>query len=163
MALRAVTRRPVFIATFGPVPEREEVESPGPVAEEAEDSLPGTTRLRDRFPGAGERPHGGLSDGYCFRMTFAAGRPAASYELIRAFLREQGYGNVPVPADVEELKKFRLPQKLRHQLSLFGDDGYVHNPLRICFPPPGGRRGSLLLEICDERAPGHLLRFHRRG
>ena len=129
----------------------------------AEDTPAAKTRLREDFPAAGPDARGGQSDGYCYRMTFAAGRAAASYELLRAFLREEGYGELPLPADVEELRQFRLPPKLRHQLSLFGEDGYVHNPLKILFPPPGAKRGALLLELYDERAAGHLLRFHRRG
>ncbi|WP_232826557.1 hypothetical protein [Lewinella sp. IMCC34183] len=155
MALRAVTRRPVFIASFGSGGSE-------PADGRAEDTPQATERIRDRFPGAGEVRHGGASDGYCYRITFAAGRLAATYELLRAFLVEEGYANVPLPADVEELRRFRLPPKLRHQLSLFGEDGYVHNPVKVLFPPPGGRRGGLLLEIYDETATGHLLRFHRR-
>ncbi|THH37628.1 hypothetical protein E4021_14235 [Neolewinella litorea] len=119
--------------------------------------------MRDRFPEAGAEAQGGVSDGYCFRITFAAGRLGQTLELLRAFLAEEGYGDIPLPADAEELKKFRLPPKLRHQLSLFGEDGYVHNPVKVLFPPPGARRGALTLEIYNEHAPGHLLRFHRRS
>ena len=161
MALRAVKRRPVFIASFGGVPETAATEAKETV-EGAEDKPAVRTRLRGNFPAVGERPHGGYSDGYCFSITFSAGRFTASYELVLSFLREEGYGDLPVPRDVEELRRFRLPPRMRHQLSLFGDDGYVHNPIRICFPPPGGRAGALRLEICDETAENHLLRFHRR-
>ncbi|NJB87008.1 hypothetical protein GGR26_002785 [Lewinella marina] len=157
MALRAVTRRPVYIASFAPAPVAEGVD------DGAEDTPAPAFRLRDRFPAAGEEAHGGVSDGYCFRITFAAGRLDQTLELLRTFLQEEGYADVPLPADAEELRKFRLPPKLRHQLSLFGEDGYVHNPVRVLFPPPGGKRGALILEVCNESAPGHLLRFHRRG
>lgn len=159
MALGAVKRRPVFIASFGSKPAVAAAEA---TSVEAEDKPPVRTRLRDDFPPAGERTHGGCSDGYCFTITFSGGRFTASYELLLAFLREEGYGDVPVPKDLEELKRFRLPPRMRQQLSLFADDGYVHNPVRICFPPPGGRPGALRLEICDETAENHLLRFHRR-
>jgi hypothetical protein len=118
--------------------------------------------IRSDFPPAGTEREGGTSDGYRLRIQFRAGRLDQTYRLLRAFLREQGYGAVPIPATVEELRAFRLPPRLRHQLSLFGEDGYVHNPLKILFPPPGGKRGALWLELYDERAAGHLLRFHRR-
>ncbi|WP_245911562.1 hypothetical protein [Neolewinella xylanilytica] len=119
-------------------------------------------RLRQDFPETGSDRYGGLSDGYCFRIVFAAGRLERSYDLLRQFLQEEGYEAVPVPADADELKKFRLPPKLRHQLSLFGEDGYVHNPLKILFPPQGGKRGAVILEIYNEAEAGHLLKFHRR-
>ncbi len=162
MAVRA-TLRPVFIASFEagtvrPLPPREEEAAPEEAQHTAEDPP-----LRQAFPAAGEERHGGTSDGYCFRITFAAGRLDRTYAMVREFLVEQGYGNVPVPADAGELRAFRLPSRLRQQLSLFGDDGYVHNPVRILFPPPGGKRGALLLRVYDEAAPGHLLRFHGRG
>lgn len=160
MALRAVNRRPVYIASFGQPPLAAERSD----AAGAEDTpVEPTPRLRDGFPAAGEQTRGGVSDGYCFRITFAAGRLEQTLELLRAFLQEEGYGEIPLPADAGELRKFRLPPKLRHQLSLFGEDGYVHNPVKVLFPPPGGRRGALTLEIHNETAAGHLLRFHRRG
>ncbi|MCP9237503.1 hypothetical protein [Lewinella sp. JB7] len=153
-------RRPVYIASFGSTEAAEPTEAVSEVelAEETKDS-----QVRHDFPLAGESRQGGVSDGRCFTITFAAGRLEQTYALIRGFLREQGYGDVPVPADLAELRAFRLPPKLRHQLSLFGEDGYVHNPVKILFPPPGAKRGALILELHNERAPGHLLRFHRRG
>ncbi|MGB3799334.1 MAG: hypothetical protein WA952_05925 [Lewinella sp.] len=146
MALRAVTRRPVFLASYDSTSSTE----------------PEKVRVREDFPEAGSDRHGGCSDGYCYRIVFAAGRVERSYEMVRQFLDEEGYGDVPVPEDVAELKRFRLPPKLRHQLSLFGEDGYLHNPLKILFPGKGGKRGALVLELHNERTPGHLLRFHRR-
>jgi hypothetical protein len=118
--------------------------------------------LRYNFPTEAGEVEGGRSDGYCFRIVFGGGRYEKSYRMVKAFLVEQGYGTVPIPETVQELSLFRLPQKLRHQLSLFGEDGYVHNPVKILYPPPGGRRGSLILELFDEAAKDHLLRFHRR-
>ena len=153
MAIRSL-RRPVVLANYQPL----QVVEPAPPLE----AIVSPATIRRNFPVRGEESEGGVSDGYCFRIAFAAGRQDRSYEMLRAFLDEQGYGGVPVPADVGELRRFRLPPKLRHQLSLFGEDGYVHNPLKILFPPPGGRRGSLLLELYNEKEPGHLLRFHRR-
>lgn len=168
MAVRA-TRRPVLLASYGgavrtllPTPELRSVDirTVVPTAENAESAVCG--ELRRNFPAAGEEVHGGRSDGYCFSAMFAAGRLERTYAMLREFLEEQGYAGVVVPANIEELRAFRLPPKLRHQLSLFGNDGYVHNPLKILFPPPGGKRGGLILEVYNETAVGHLLRFHGR-
>lgn len=149
-------RRPVFIADFRPAP-RALPADPEPV-----DPVP-IHQLRHHFPVRGESVEGGeTADGYCFTIIFSAGRLAASYEMLVAFLQEHGYTDVPIPKDVEELKRFRLPPRMRHQLALFGDDGYVHNPVKILFPGPAQRRGSLRLELYDEGAEDHLLRFHRR-
>ena len=171
---RPVRRRPVILATYqAPSPGSAEPKVAGklsvlrdtPLSRDVVEELDQQTaggRLRYDFPAAGPVAEGGVSDGYCYRIPFAAGKLAASYALIVAFLEEQGYGNVPLPANIEELKRFRLPPKLRHQLSLFGEDGYVHNPVKILFPTPAGRRGELILELYHEAEPGHLLKFHRR-
>lgn len=157
MAIRSL-RRPVTLAHYRSAPP---APAPSPLLPPPP-SAPGRFGIRHQFPVRGEEAEGGVSDGYCFRAVFAAGRLERTYELVRSFLEEQGYGDVPLPADAAELRHFRLPPKLRHQLSLFGEDGYVHNPVKILFPPPGGRRGSLTVELYDEGAEGHLLRFHRR-
>lgn len=158
MALRA-TLRPVSIASYGSfTPAVAPLSVVHPSAPEPEKER----RLRDNFPLAGDESWGGSSDGYCFSILFAAGRLESSYSMVTDFLVEQGYDCVPVPADVTELKAFRLPPKLRHQLSLFGVDGYVHNPVKILFPPKGSKRGALLLQLHNEQAAGHLLRFHER-
>lgn len=152
-------KRPVILANYSaPV-----VKLPPPVAR-TEEEAPKlySTVIRHSFPAEGEEREGGLSDGYCFRIIFAAGKLEKSFEMIRTFLKEQGYAGVPLPSDSEELKRFRLPPKMRHQLSLFGENGYVHNPVKILFPTPAGNRGTLVLEIYNERAEGHLLHFHRR-
>ena len=152
--------RPVFIADYRSgnttVPA---AETSTPFAETGQIPERG---IRYDFPAAGTERAGGHSDGYRFHITFAAGRLANTYALVLAFLREQGYENVPVPRDAAELRQFRLPPKLRHQLSLFGEHGYVHNPVKILFPVPAGNRGALLLELYNEHSPDHLLRFHRR-
>lgn len=163
---RRSSRRPIYIAKFGaaPAPEAEVIKLPGRVAD-APTAAPEPTakpRLRYDFPAAGVTFEGGTSDGYCYRITFAAGRVERTYEMLRAFLAEHGYGDVPVPASAAELRRFRQPPRLRHQLSFFGDNGYVHNPLRILFPVPAGHRGALCLELYNEAAADHLLRFHRR-
>lgn len=162
------SRRPVFIADFGS-PDRVAVEAkvtrlPGTdaEAEDSDDPAPAIRLgIRANFPAAGEQVEGGISDGYCYRVTFAAGRLERTYDMVRKFLCEQGYGELPLPADVVELRQFRLPPKLRHQLSFFGDNGYVHNPIKILFPVPAGQRGALVLELYNEASVGHLLRFYR--
>lgn len=152
-------KRPVFLADYSAsVVKLGEPKLP-PVVEQPK---PFGTVIRHSFPQKGEEREGGLSDGYCLRIAFSAGRLAKTYELVRAFLREQGYAGVPLPATANELKRFRLPPKLRQQLSLFGEDGYVHNPVKILFPHAPAKRGSLVLEIYNERETDHLLRFHNR-
>ena len=162
-SLPKLGRRPVFIASFGnkvqSLPESGEAVTPqGTVLT----SVRKKKGIRYNFPAAGETMEGGSSaDGYCYRVVFAAGRLERSFEMVKAFLDEQGYGQLPLPRDADELRQFRLPPKLRHQLSLFGDNGYVHNPVKILFPVPAGRRGALVLELYNEADQNHLLRFHR--
>jgi hypothetical protein len=161
------SHRPVFIADFGPseraTAEAEVIRLPRQeVADNAGPGMPLTPGIRTNFPAAGEKVEGGLSDGYCYRVTFAAGRLERTYDMVRDFLRQQGYGGLPLPEDVEELRRFCLPPKLRHQLSFFGDNGYVHNPVKILFPIPAGQRGALVLELYNEASTDHLLRFHQR-
>lgn len=154
-------KRPVFIADYGQAarPQEDQLLADEPVIIRHESKKAG---IRYNFPVAGEETEGGFTaDGYCYRITFAAGRLERSYGLVRAFLAEQGYADVPLPKDAEELKLFRLPPKLRHQLSLFGDNGYVHNPIKILFPVPVRRTGALVLELYNEAVVNHLLKFHR--
>lgn len=154
-------RRPVFIADFSGVKTAKDVTgSANSVAFTTQPSELSEVPIRYDFPGAGETRAGGVSDGYCFRVKFAAGRLATTYELLTAFLREQGYGALPVPASIEVLRKFKLRPKQKRQLSLFAENGYVHNPIKILFPIPAARRGELILELFNESDPDHLLRFH---
>lgn len=155
-------RRPVIIADFGsPVRLGQPAKTPEREMPEVISSRH-QQGLRYNFPAAGEEAAGGhTEDGYLFRITFAAGRLDRTYSMVRNFLKEQGYGALPLPANEDELRQFRLPPKLRHQLSLFGDNGYVHNPIKILFPIPAGHRGALVLEIYNEAQKDHLLRFHR--
>ncbi|MBC6992675.1 hypothetical protein QWY85_02725 [Neolewinella lacunae] len=149
--------RPVFLARYEPVVPPTDFPATAPTARAEEEDKASAFRIREHFPAVGPD-----CDGHCYRITFAAGRLERTYDMILTFLQEQGYANVPVPGNIQELRKFRLPPKLRHQLSLFGEDGYVHNPIKILFPSPAGRRGELCLELYNEAAPDHLLKFHRR-
>lgn len=79
--------------------------------------------------------------------------------MVKTFLAEEGYEDVPIPANAEELRLFRFPRK--RQVGLFDEVGYVHNPIKILFPAKSPGRGALLV-VClhNEAEPGHLLRFH---
>jgi hypothetical protein len=117
--------------------------------------------LREDFPPAGSDYLGGTSDGYVYRTSFAGASLAHSYEMVRQFLKDEGYGDVPLPADAEELKMFRLATR-NQQILMFEDNGYVHNPIKILFPNDARQKRSLILEIYNPDSPKHLLRFHRK-
>jgi hypothetical protein len=81
--------------------------------------------------------------------------------MIRSFLREEGYGQVPLPKDVAELAYFRLHTRNR-QVLLFEDNGYVHNPVKVLFPLDRRKKTALMLCVYREDAEQHLLRFHNK-
>lgn len=116
--------------------------------------------LRDDFPPAGSDYLGGESDGYEYRTVFSGSSLANSFEMIRQFLREEGYKDLPLPRNAQELLLFRLPTRNR-QILMFEDNGYVHNPVKILFPIDGRRRNTLILCLYNEADPDHLLKFHR--
>jgi hypothetical protein len=78
--------------------------------------------------------------------------------MVRQFLQEEGYGDIPLPATPADLSLFR--RSMRRQLCLFDELGYIHNPVKILFSPDARQRSTLILCIYNERAPDHLLRFH---
>lgn len=114
--------------------------------------------MRVSFPEAGSDYLGGTSDGWEYRSIFAGAKLAYTYEMVKQFLREEGYSDVPIPETAEELRLFRKPKNA--QLALFAERGYVHNPIKILFPNDAGRRNTLVLCVYNEQAPQHLLRFH---
>ena len=116
--------------------------------------------LREEFPAAGSDYMGGESDGYEYRTIFAGSNLEATYAMVRQFLKEEGYGEVPVPGNAEELKLFRLPTRNK-QILLFEDNGYVHNPVKILFPIDRRKKSTLILCLYNEKDPQHLLKFHR--
>ena len=116
--------------------------------------------LRDAFPEAGSDYLGGSSNGYEYKTVFAGSTLKQSYEMVRHFLQEEGYENVPIPKDADELALFRLPTRNK-QILLFEDNGYVHNPIKILFPLDRRKRSTLTLCIYNETDPEHLLKFHR--
>ncbi len=114
--------------------------------------------MREQFPEAGSDYMGGRCDGWEYRTVFAGSRLAYTYEMVRQFLQEEGYGEVPLPESAAELRLFKRPRQ--SQLQLFGERGYLHNPVKILFPNDSKQRNTLILCIYNEQAEGHLLRFH---
>lgn len=117
--------------------------------------------LRSEFPEKGEDYLGGESDGKVYTTTFAGGNLEATYEMVRQFIKEEGYGDFPIPKDVNELLKFKLKTRNK-QVLLFEDNGYIHNPIKILFPVDRRKKRTLILKIYNESAKNHLLRFHNR-
>jgi hypothetical protein len=117
--------------------------------------------LRSDFPEAGSTYLGGESDGWEYRSVFRGTTLQQTYDMLRRFLREEGYADLPLPANAEELLKFRLATRNK-QILLFEDNGYVHNPIKILFPENRRDENALVLRVFNEAAPQHLLRFHRK-
>jgi hypothetical protein len=117
--------------------------------------------LRENFPAAGEDYLGGESNGYEYCTVFSGARLEQSYEMVRQFLREEGYGDIPIPKDASELTHFRLATRNK-QILLFEDNGYVHNPIKILFDEDRRKKATLILCIYNEKDPQHLLKFHRK-
>ncbi len=115
--------------------------------------------IREDFPPDGSQYEGGLSDGWQYQIRFSGSNLQSSLDMVRAFLSEEGYAEVPLPKTSDELLHFRLPIK-QNQILLFGDNGYVHNPIKLLFSPTESRPKTLILCIFDEKKPNHLLRFH---
>ena len=114
--------------------------------------------IREQFPPEGTEHLGGYSDGWEYRSTFGGSRLAYTYDMVKQFLQEEGYDDVPIPASADDLKLFRRPRQ--QQLQLFAERGYIHNPIKILFSRERNQRNSLILCIYNEAAPNHLLRFH---
>lgn len=117
--------------------------------------------MRNAFPASGEAYMGGTSTGTIYETTFAGRSLEDTYAMIRSFLVEEGYIDVPIPADVEELRAFALNTRNR-QVLLFDDNGYVHNPVKILFPLDRRKKSTLILKLYNEAAEKHLLRFHNK-
>lgn len=129
---------------------------------EAEEIIEPHIPIREAFPSSGEEYLGGKSDGNIYSTVFISKKGEMTYDMIRAFLNDEGYGNIPLPANFDELLKFRIPSRNK-QILLFEDNGYTHNPVKILFPKTGKSTKMLILELYNEEAPGHLLRFHRKS
>ena len=118
--------------------------------------------LRDGFPPEGLEYVGGESDGWEYRTVFSGMNLKYSYDMIKAFLEEEGYGDVPIPKNATELEYFRLPTRNR-QILLFEENGYIHFPIKILFPVDGRNKRKLTLCIYNEKEEDALLRFYRKG
>jgi len=118
--------------------------------------------IREAFPAAEEEYLGGKSDGNIYSTVFISKKGELTYDMVRAFLKDEGYGDVPIPTNFDELLKFRIPSRNK-QILLFEDNGYTHNPIKILFPKTGKSTKKLILELYNENAEGHLLRFHRKS
>lgn len=116
--------------------------------------------LREEFPPAGSDYLGGESDGWEYKTVFAGTKLEYTYEMVCQFLIEEGYENIPLPQNAEELKLFRLNTRNK-QILLFEDNGYVHNPIKILFPIDRRKKNTLILCLYNETVENHLLRFHR--
>ena len=57
---------------------------------------------------------------------------------------------------------FRRVATKRDQILLFGDNGYVHNPIKILFDPNENRNRTLIVCLFNETIAGHLLKFHNK-
>jgi hypothetical protein len=115
--------------------------------------------IREEFPLSGSGYMGGSSDGWEYRTGFAGSNLQASYDMITSFLNEEGYQDVPVPKNAADLLYFKIPN-VRKQILLFGDNGYVHNPIKILFDAREAKPRTLFLHIYNENIKNHLLRFH---
>jgi hypothetical protein len=116
--------------------------------------------IRSDFPPDGSTYEGGKSDGWQYQVRFAGANLQSTFDMIRVFFEEEGQ-DVPLPADAKELLHFKLPTK-RDQILLFGDNGYVHNPIKILFEPSETRNRTLIVCLFNEKAERHLLRFHNK-
>lgn len=115
--------------------------------------------IKEDFPKEGSHYEGGISDGWQYQIKFAGTNLQASLDMIKSFLAEEGYEDVPIPQTADELLHFRLPTK-QEQILLFGDNGYVHNPIKILFDASDKWAKKLILCIFNEKMDNYLLRFH---
>lgn len=116
--------------------------------------------IREEFPIAGDNYQDGESDGTKYTLVFNGVTLDSSYQMIKAFLEEEGYEDIPLPKDVSELLLFRHPISNTGQILLFDDNGYCHNPIKILFPLDRRKKKTLYLIIYNENTDNHLLRFH---
>ena len=137
-------------------------DTPAPAAAvtelETEEISESHTPMREDFPVQGSAYLGGTCDGWEYRTVFGGSKLVFTFEMVKNFLHDEGYGNVPLPANAEEMKLFKRPRF--GQQALFGERGYIHNPIKILFPADKKMRNALILCVYNEKMPGHLLRFH---
>lgn len=117
--------------------------------------------LKEEFPAAGSDYMGGECDGWEYRTIFAGTNLEVTYQMVKQFLVEEGFEDIPIPNSAEELKLFQLPTRNK-QILLFEDNGYIHNPIKILFPTDRRKRATLILCVYNENEPQHLLKFHKK-
>jgi DUF1365 family protein len=78
--------------------------------------------------------------------------------MVKQFLKEEGYADIPLPETAEDLRLFRRSRS--RQLQMFQELGYCHNPVKILFSSDPEQRNTLILCLYNEHAERHLLRFH---
>jgi hypothetical protein len=113
--------------------------------------------IKDEFPPEGSRYEGGISDGWQYQVRFRGANLQASLDMIKIFLQEEGFGDVPLPENADILLYFKLPSK-KEQIILFKENGYAHNPIKILFDARDAK--ALILCIFNINVNNHLLRFH---
>jgi len=116
-------------------------------------------KIRAFFPAENANHLGGTSDGLRYRTVFGGSSLAQSYGMLRQFLFEEGYGELPLPEDAAELKLFQHPPGNK-AIKLFEEYGYRHFPIKIFFHPHLKKEHTLILYLYNEQASGALLRFH---
>lgn len=115
--------------------------------------------IKENFPEAGSDYLGGSCDGWEYKTTFLGSTLEQSFLMIKSFLEEEGYGEIPIPSNVKELRLFKKASRPT-QLTMFRETGYIHNPIKILFHPNEKMNKMLTLCIYNENADKHLLRFH---
>jgi hypothetical protein len=115
--------------------------------------------IRTDFPEAGSDYLGGTSDGWEYKTTFLGSTLEQSLLMVTSFLAEEGYGDLPLPANAKELRLFKKLSRPQ-QLAMFREVGYVHNPIKILFHPNAKMNKMLTLCIYNEKVEQHLLRFY---
>jgi hypothetical protein len=117
--------------------------------------------LRKEFPPAGNPSYlDGECDGWEYKISFRGSTLEKSYAMVRAFLEEEGYEDVPIPRNAEELKLFKLSAR-RLQLDFFQENGYIHNPIKILFPAQPRFKNTIQVCLYNEADEQHLLKFHK--
>jgi len=105
-------------------------------------------KLRYFFPKKGEdSEYGRASDGMVVKLSFHKETIEAAYNELKAFLIAEGYEDIPIPKDADELSLFRDNES--------GYVTYEHKPVSISFS--AYHETALDLVIIDENYPNYIL------